>query len=181
MVNILDLLNLHMKCWTFHFQIFRFLKYLCIYVQLFDLFLILLSRMKCQVTGTHSSPITRVSEATAPPPPCQRWQILLTPVSRYQEELSTLMFTITVGNGSTQCSTLDQVHIKSFLNMETKDVSTCCRTVIIYQHALGMRLTGFVHAEDHYWENIGGGLGYFSGNHKVYKSIALGITMNLCL
>ena len=45
---------------------------------------------------------------------------------------------------------------------------------IINGNAAGMRLTGFVHAEDHYWEDIGGGLGYFSGNHKVYKSIALG-------
>ena len=139
MVNILDLLNLHMKCWTFHFQIFRFLKYLCIYVQLLDLFLISLSRMKCRVTGTHSSPITRVSEATAPPPPCQRWQILLTPVFRYQEELSMLMFTITVGNGSTQCSTLDQVDIKSFLNLDTKDVPTCRIEYLLVERSICFR------------------------------------------
>ena len=37
----------------------------------------------------------------------------------------------------------------------------------------GDRLTGFVHAEDHYWTQIGA-IGFFAPGHEVYKSISLG-------
>ena len=46
----------------------------------------------------------------------------------------------------------------------------------VFRTGQGQRLTGFVHAEDHYWTQIGSfpGVGSFAPGHEVYKSISLG-------